>query len=176
MLAPLTYTLSTHAHDIVSGLSFDAATQTISGTPTTVTPETDYTYTVTDYDGDTDEPMFSITVTRTEPDTSPTFGSEMITDKVYLTGTAVTGGNPPVTYRITPPLPAGLRFNSNTRIISGTPTRASSTTYMGAVTDRNEDTAEVSFMLSVTDPPDQRPPRPVPNTRSGGGGGCAVSD
>jgi len=164
-----------------SGLSFNENTRVISGTPASAASGT-YTYTVTDEDGDTNQITFRITV---EADTEPDFDSTTIpTQMVYTTGRpltlpAATGGNPPVTYSITPRLPSGLRFNSNTRRISGTPTSASSDTYTYTVTDKNGDTAEMSFMLKVTAPPDRRPPpRPTPpsDTESGGGGGCAISD
>ena len=47
-----------------SGLDFDESTSVLSGTPAagSATPEADYTLTVTDTDGDTDELVFSITV------------------------------------------------------------------------------------------------------------------
>ena len=57
--APYTYTLS----PIPAGLSFDTATQLLSGTPTTATPATLATYTATDAAGATAALRFSITVT-----------------------------------------------------------------------------------------------------------------
>ncbi len=167
--APLTYSLTPA---LPAGLDFTPATQVISGTPTTATSETDYTYTVTDADNDTDELEFSITV---EEDSMPEIdGSTIPAQMEYRAGGAplrfpeATGGNAPVTYSITPELPAGLRFNEVTREISGTPRSALTGTYMYTVTDRNGDTDEVSFMLSV-----------IPGTSgtdAGGGGGCAISD
>ena len=45
-----------------AGLSFDAATRTLSGTPTTLQAATAYTYTATDAQGDTSSLTFNITV------------------------------------------------------------------------------------------------------------------
>ncbi len=168
-----------------TGLSFNSATQEISGTPTTAMHETPYTWSVTDVDGDTAELMFRITI---EEDSTPDLdGTTISTQMEYTAGRPITlpeatGGNPPVTYSITPDLPAGLSFNEVTREISGTPTRASTDTYRYIVTDRNGDTDEVSFILIVEAPPAPPPPpnprpRPAPDTEAGGGGGgCAVSD
>jgi len=174
---PVTYSITPR---LPAGLRFNSNTRRISGTPTTATPRTDYTYTVTDDDGDTDQITFGITV---EANAIPNFG-DTIDDKGYVTGTTVTetlplatGGSGVLRYSLIPALPSGLNFNENTRVISGTPTRASSGTYTYTVTDKNGDTAEVSFILRVTDPPDRRtPPGPTPDTESGGGGGCTISD
>ena len=53
---PLTYSLSPA---LPTGLSFDASSRQLSGTPTVLKAETTYTYTVTDDDNDTDTLTFS---------------------------------------------------------------------------------------------------------------------
>ncbi len=175
--APLTYSLTPA---LPAGLDFTPATQVISGTPTTATSETDYTYTVTDADNDTDELEFSITV---EEDSEPDFSVTTIEDQVYM-GRSIrlpvaTGGNAPLVYSITPPLPPGLRLDRNTGIISGTPASASSErTYTYTVTDRNGDMKELTFRFSAEVPstPGPGPTRTSGSDPGGGGGGCAVSD
>ncbi len=150
---PSTYSLVPALPD---GLIFTPATREITGTPTAATSETDYTYTVADLNGDTDELTFSITV-RAEPNTMPTFGSETIDNKVYINGEAVnetlpeaTSGNAPLTYSLTPALPAGLDFTPATQVISGTPTTATSETdYTYTVTDADNDTDELEFSITV---------------------------
>ncbi len=137
-----------------TGLNFDNNTRVISGTPAAAASKNTYTYTVEDIDGDTTDLTFGITI---EENSMPDFGSEMITDKEYFTGTAVTetlpvatGGNPPVTYSITPDLPVGLNFNASTREISGTPTTATNKiTYTYTVTDEDGDAAELRFGVTV---------------------------
>ncbi len=167
--APLTYSLSA---DLPTGLNFNPDTRVISGTPSTATSEADYTYTVTDIDGDTDERTFSITI---EEDSEPDFSVTTIEDQVYM-GRSIrlpvaTGGNAPLVYSITPPLPPGLRLDRNTGVISGTPASASSErTYTYTVTDRNGDIKELTFRFSAAAPP------PTGSDPGGGGGGCAVSE
>ncbi len=183
--APLTYSLSA---GLPSGVIFTANTRELSGTikmsHTSLLPLTfPFTYKVTDNDGDTAEITFSITV---EEDSEPDFSGVRIPDRVY-TGRTIelpeaAGGNLPVTYSITPDLPAGLRFNEVTRVISGTPRSASSAaSYTYTATDRNGNTDTLDFMLSVEVPstPGPTPPRGPRTSGSdsgGGGGGCAVSD
>ncbi|WP_420640374.1 putative Ig domain-containing protein [Candidatus Poriferisocius sp.] len=58
-----------------AGLAFNPATRTLSGTPTAVLPETTYTYTVADSDGNTgatDEGSLTFTITVTENAAQPT--------------------------------------------------------------------------------------------------------
>ena len=68
----------------VPGLTFDAATRTLSGTPTTVAVSTDLTYTAGDTDGSapgTDEVTLTLSITI-EAGTStapPTFGGATVT-------------------------------------------------------------------------------------------------
>ncbi len=112
--------------------------------------------------------------------TALTFGSEMITDREYMWGTAVTemlpaatGGNVPLTYSLTPALPAELSFNETTRVISGTLISAMSrTTYTYTVTDADGDMASLSFAVEVNPPIEDR----TPDTDAGGGRGCTTSD
>jgi len=77
-----------------NGLSFNAATRMISGIPTTTMSNTEYTYTVTDEDGDMDELTFGITV---ETDSIPGFDGTTIDSKEYVTDTAVTETLPDAT-------------------------------------------------------------------------------
>ena len=60
------------------------------------------------------------------------------------------GGTAPLTYSVSPALPAGLSMNSATGAITGTPTVASvATTYTVTVTDANSQTGLASFSLTV---------------------------
>ena len=115
---PLTYSL---APALPAGLTFDAATRTISGTPLAAAPATEYTYTVTDgANASTSLPPFSIEVKL--PDAIRTY--EISTAIEPLTLPEVAGGTPPLTYSVSG-LPAGLSFDAATRTISGTPTELS---------------------------------------------------
>ena len=152
--APLTYSLSP---TLPAGLTFNANTRQITGTPTVALSATTYTYTVTDSDGDTDSLTFDLSVR----DPMPTFGAATIGDQFYALNTAIstlqlpvaTDGNAPLTYSLSPTLPTGLTFSASTRQITGTPTVAlSATTYTYMVTDTDGDTASLTFDLSVRDP------------------------
>ena len=124
----LTYALTPA---LLGGLTFDAATRTLSGTPTEAMAETTYTYTATDADGDSASLSFTIAV---EADLTPSFGSAAVADQVYTQHVEIepyvlpvaTGGNGALTYTLTPALtaalPAGLTFDPATRTLSGTPT------------------------------------------------------
>ena len=119
-----TYTLT----PAIAGLTFDSTTRALSGTPTTASTEREYTYTATDTDDDTDTLTFNITVVLNR---TPDFGSATLaptfTVNVPIPSTtlpaAVSSGNGATVYFINPnSLPAGLNFNADTRVLSGTPT------------------------------------------------------
>ena len=94
---------------------------------------------------------------------SPDFGTRTITDQAYMTAQAiptlrlpeaVSGRDVPLTYSISPPLPAGLTFDAMARTISGTPTAAVvATTYTYTVTDASTDPDRdrLTFTITVTE-------------------------
>ena len=95
----LTYALNPSPPD---GLTFDAASRVVTGTPTTPSVETTYTYTATDADGDSATLTFTITVIE---DLQPVF-DQAIDDQIYLQNSAIatltlptaTGGDGALTY------------------------------------------------------------------------------
>ena len=122
--APLTYTL-TGPRGVPEGLAFNPQTRTLSGTPSAI-DDTMLTYTVTDTNGASTNATFRIFV-----NSNLTFVSEPA-DQNYTQGIAIdtqlpeaTGGTGTFAYTLTGqsnvPLPAGLTFNPDTRILSGTP-------------------------------------------------------
>ena len=151
----LTYAL---APALPAGLSFDAATRTLSGTPTAAQPATTYTYTATNAHGDRTTLTFTLTV---EADLQPTFEAHTMDNQAYeqhqaigtLTLPEASGGNGPLTYALTPDPPAGLTFDAATRILSGTPTAAHpATTYTYTATDADAidpDSATLTFTIEV---------------------------
>ncbi|WP_244423296.1 putative Ig domain-containing protein [Bradyrhizobium sp. ORS 375] len=94
-----------------------------------------------------------ITVNLPGPTATQAIASKGLTVNTATTSfTPVTGsgGTAPLSYGISPTLPAGLSFNTGTGAITGTPTVTSgATTYTVTVTDANSATASNTFSLTV---------------------------
>ncbi len=149
-----------------TGLAFDAATRTLSGTPTEAQAATEYAYTAQDADGNRsadDAATLTFTITVREADVAPTFGGASVDAQAYrereaiaaLTLPEATGGNGALSYGIEPSLPAGLAFDAATRTLSGTPTAAQAATeyaYTAQDADGNrsaDDAATLTFTIEV---------------------------
>ena len=155
----LTYTLSPA---LPRGLTFDATQRTITGTPEVMQTATEYTYTVTDEDGDAAALTFMLTV---EEDLMPAFANDAsVPPQLYtetkaiadLTLPQATGGNGDLTYTLTKndgtKLPDGLTFDAMMRVLAGRPatgTAAGATDYTLTATDRDGDTATLTFMITI---------------------------
>ncbi|MXX38279.1 MAG: hypothetical protein F4Z85_09495, partial [Gemmatimonadetes bacterium] len=143
-----------------AGLSFDGATRTLSGTPTAATNgAVEVSYIVTDEGGAIDFLTFNITV-NAPLSFGDLFGAGKIVPDSHglteirefvvgqrvegLTLPAGTGGTAPLTYSLSPALPAGLTFDAATRTIAGTPRAASATVYTYTVADANGATASLA--------------------------------
>ena len=140
-----------------AGLTFNAATRVLIGTPQALTSTEIFTYTASDSDpneedSDEDTLTFSITVGA---DIAPAFAAFLfIPFQTYIVGEAValtlpaveTPGNGATTYTLTPALPAGLTFNAATRVLIGTPQALASTkifTYTARDSDANNTADDV---------------------------------
>ncbi len=155
--APRTYTLTGPAGAALpAGLTFTAASRTLSGTPTAVTSTTTLTYTVTDANDASTSQTFEVAVNAGLALTAPG-------DQSYTLNTAIndlilleaTGGTGPLSYTLTGPagsaLPAGLSFDENSRTLSGTPDTEAVTILTYTVTDANDATTMVTFTVTVND-------------------------
>ena len=134
----------------------------LRGTPAVGTEQsaTGYTYIVTDSDGDTDTLTFTLAILTAG--SLPNF-DEAITfpDQTYTVGVdigavtlpAATGGSVPLRYslpsRAGRQLPAGLRFDPDTRVLSGTPEEAFRGEYFYLVTDADGRTDSLLFDIIV---------------------------
>ena len=135
-----------------TGLSIDAATGTISGTPTSVTTSTSYTITATNSGGST---TTSITIEVNEaPPSDITYSPDSFTLTI---GTAMTNsvtptfsGDPVTSWSISPSLPNGISFGANNGTLWGTPTIISaSTTYtVTAVNNGGSGTTTVTIQVN----------------------------
>jgi DNA-binding beta-propeller fold protein YncE len=145
--APLTYSVSP---TLPAGLSFSSA-GLLTGTPTAVSAATTYTVTVTDANGATATATFSLTVNIAVSASTIVATTSLTQSHAASAFTPVTGsgGTAPLTYSVSPTLPAGLSFSS-AGVLSGTPTASSAaTTYTVTVTDANGATATATFSLTV---------------------------
>ena len=166
----ITYRVS----DLPAGLSFDAATRTISGTPEAATDgAVSVTYTATAGD-ESLSLMFTITINpmldfgdlnalfglfnggaaKANPADSHDDSSLQLTVgvPVDLTLPAVSGGTPPLMYSVSG-LPAGLSFDPATRMISGMPDMAGKSVITYTVTDASGATRSLPVSVSVMEPP-----------------------
>ena len=162
--APLVYSVSA----LPAGLAFDAATRTISGTPTAATDGALIViYTVIDSGGSAAVLTFNITVNEelvigdlfdlfgSSGKIVPTASHDLAEIREFIVGQrvesivlpAASGGTAPLTYSLSPALPAGLTFDAVTRTIAGTPRAAAETAYTYTVTDANG--ASASLLLQT---------------------------
>ncbi len=137
--------------DLPSGLTI-SSDSIISGTPTAVFPRTEFTYTVTDAAMESASQTFDIEVV--EGLTLPTVPSLLLEYDIAHSSVLpeATGGTPPYTYALTPPLPSdlGLTFDGDMRTLSGTPEEATGeTTYTYTVTDDGGLTSPQTFTIEV---------------------------
>ena len=135
-----------------TGLSIDAATGEISGTPTTISSLTSYTVTATNSGGSA-----TTTIDITINDISPSSLSYSPNAFVETRDTAMSAASPTisggavVSWTISPTLPTGITIDSSTGIISGTPTIISSlTTYTITATNTGGSTT-ATIDITVND-------------------------
>ncbi|MCY4120653.1 MAG: putative Ig domain-containing protein, partial [Acidobacteria bacterium] len=136
------------------GLTFDPGTRRLSGTPSQSGGPFTATYRVTDTAEAEASLTFAITVER-----PLSFGGVAPSRLDFTEGAAVThtlpaaeGGTGTLSYSASG-LPAGLGFDSATRVLSGTPTRAGNFTLVLKATDENGASASLTFPGSVHPPP-----------------------
>lgn len=135
-----------------AGMSMGSTTGTISGLPTVTSSAVTYTVTVTDGNNATATATFSLSVNGAVTATQAIASTTLTQNHAASTFTPVTGsgGTTPLSYSVSPGLPAGLSMSSSTGAISGTPSVTSSaTTYTVTVTDANSATASNTFSLIV---------------------------
>ena len=159
----LTYSVS----GLPAGLSFDAATRTIAGTPAAATEgAVVIIYTAIDSDGTAAALTFTIKVNPPLSFASlfdlfksmagkvvPMASSNAAEIREFVVGQLVeglalpegTGGTAPLTYRLSPELPAGLSFDAATRTIAGTPQAAGEPVYTYTVTDAHGASASLAL-------------------------------
>ena len=138
-----------------SGLSLDAGTGVISGTPAAAAPVAAYTVTASNGSGSTTASL-TLTVAPRSPPAGLAYSTNPAT---YTVGTAIAPNTPSSTggaitsYAVAPPLPSGIALDPVTGVLSGTPVAAAATaayTVTGANSDGN---TNVSLTLTVSTVP-----------------------
>ena len=152
---PLTYAL---VGSLPAGLTYNPATRKITGTPTSTQGATEYTYRVTDADGDTSEKKFNITVNA---NFRPSFSTASLNPR-YVVNVPIaplqlptaSSGNGNLTYTLSPNItrdtvPTGLVYDASTKQITGTPTELGITTHAYTAEDEDGDTFTVFVTIHV---------------------------
>ena len=148
---PVTYQITP---DLPAGLSFDAESLQITGTPENPSESTAYSLTVTDSDDRQATLTFNITVVSelefTSTPSQSTFTYELNAAIEQLSLPEAEGGLGTLTYSLTPPtLPQGLTLNTSERLIAGTPTETvDGSQYAWTVTD--DGNASISWNFAIT--------------------------
>jgi hypothetical protein len=135
-----------------AGLSINASSGVISGTPTSVSASTQYTVTGTTASGEV-QAALAISVNAAPPQIaySPNtyfFGANLASS----TNTPTQSGGAVVTWAVSPALPPGLQINQSNGVISGTPTASSATTSytVTATNTGGKATASIAISVAVT--------------------------
>jgi cellulose 1,4-beta-cellobiosidase len=158
-------TLAYSATGLPAGLSINASTGLISGTPT-ATGTSSVIVTAKDSTGPsgsasfswTVSPVGSNTVTVTNPGAQTSTVGTAASVQIQATDSA---SGQTLTYSATG-LPAGLSINASTGLISGTPTTAGTSSVTVTAKDTTNTSGSASFSWTV-------------NPSTGGGGGCSAT-
>ena len=130
-----------------AGLNFNTTTGVISGTPTAVSAMNGYTVTATNSGGNATFDVV-ITVNDALPSALSYPTPLVFTQNSQITDVVPTVIGNGITFSISPDLPAGLSFDTQTGIISGTPTEVMAATIF-TVTATNSG-GSVTFDVSIT--------------------------
>jgi hypothetical protein len=139
---------SVTAGALPAGLSLNAATGQITGTPTSAATA-NFTITATDSVGATGARAYSLVASAGVVVNPASLSSAMI-GSAYSQAVSATGGNGSYTYNISAgALPAGLALNASTGVISGTPTSAAAASLTIMATDGLGATGARAYTLNV---------------------------
>jgi Putative Ig domain len=137
------------APSLPDGLSLNASSGAISGTPTAVAAISNYTVTASNAAGSTPAAV-AIAVDAAAPSISYTAGNFILTVSVPVQGlTPSNGGGAALSWSINPALPAGLSFSAATGVISGTPTAIAAPVTYTVTAQNSGGQGTASLTLSV---------------------------
>ena len=146
------YTYSILSGSLPTGLTLNAVTGAITGTPSVAGPFS-FIIQVTDSTGRAIFSNCQITVSPA-PLTVTCPSSSATVSVPYTSTVGATGGVAPYTFAIiSGSLPTGLSLNSTTGVITGTPTASGTFNFVLDVTDSNSHTAMLACAITVSPPP-----------------------
>jgi hypothetical protein len=152
------YTWQLTAGTLPAGLTLNASTGVLSGTPPTTVSATPLTFRVTDASTppQTATAVFTLTIATQQTNIPLTITTTALGNGVagtaYSQALTATGGTAPYTWQLTAGrLPIGLTLNAATGVISGTPTSTMGTLLTFQVTDASSptQTATATFALTI---------------------------
>jgi large repetitive protein len=142
------YNWSVVSGSLPAGLSLNATTGAISGTPT-ASGSSSFTVQVSDANGNTGTKALGITVNPVPTITTTALPMGRLT-VAYSATLQASGGTAPLTWSIASgSLPAGLTLNTSTGAITGTPTAAGASNFTAQVTDANSAVATQALSITV---------------------------
>jgi len=145
-----TETISYTATNLPTGLTFNSATHTISGTPGSA-GSYNINLTASNFMGDDNKTLVLIVTQPTEPPVISSSLTATATVNQSFNYTLTATGTGPITYSVNN-LPDGLSFNSNTNKITGSPTAAGTYTIVLSASNAGGTTTE-TLTLTVGTPP-----------------------
>lgn len=137
--------------ELPAGLSLDPTTGILAGTPTALAPTATYTVVGANAGGSA-MALLSLTV-QGPPPTALTYATN---PAVYVRGSAIPpnvpshAGGTVTSYAVTPALPAGLRLDAATGILSGTPTANTPTAPYTVTASNTWGSTRVDLLLTVS--------------------------
>ena len=137
-----------------AGLSLDAATGVITGTPTVLAPQASYTITAINSGGSTTAALL-LTVTDVAP-SGLTYAAQPMRCTINQACSNAPGGNGGgaiTSYSIAPVLPSGLSLNASTGVISGTSTALFGPSTFVVTGTNSVGSTTVQFGILVVDVP-----------------------
>jgi hypothetical protein len=147
------YTWSVVSGALPSGISLNSSSGSLTGTPSSAGTFA-FTVQVSDKNSLKASKPFGITIAGATATLTIATGSVLLNGLAgssYSQTLTATGGAPPYTWFITSgALPGGMKLNSTTGLISGTPNSAGAYAFTVRVTDSASAAAQKQFVLTIT--------------------------